>query len=107
MAGLRPESELVIGVGVAAVVYSIFSNNAPNLADVRADGAGNVNTYKTTNSAALTATGIVGGLAVLAKSPTVLIIGGTMILIETWKLHFANYGSHLGQPINGTASAGS
>jgi hypothetical protein len=101
MAGLKPESELVIGVGVAAVVYSIFANNAPNLADVRADDAGNGNTYKSVNTATLTATGVVGGLAVLAKSPTVMIIGGAMILLETWKLHFANYGSHRGQSLAG------
>jgi len=100
MAGLKPDSELVIGVGVAAVVYAIFSQNAPNLADVRADDAGNHNTYKSVNTATLTATGVVGGLAVLAKSPTVMIIGGAMILLETWKYHFANYGSHRGQPVS-------
>jgi hypothetical protein len=30
----------------------------------------------------------------LAKSPTVFIVGGGMILLETWKHHFANFGCH-------------
>lgn len=105
MSALKPEGELTIGAFSAAIVYSIFTLNAPNLADVRADDAGNENTYKATNTATLTAAAVVGGMALLAKSPTVFVIGGTMILIETWKLHFANYGSHRGQTVTTGAAS--
>ena len=100
MAGLSPEGELTTAALSATVVYSIFALNTPNLADVRADDAGNDNTYKATNSATWTAVAAVAGLALLSKSPTVLIVGGVMTLAEAWKLHFANYGSHRGQLVN-------
>jgi hypothetical protein len=97
---LKPDSELIVAGLSATIVYSIFSINTPNLADVRADDAGNENTYKVTNTATYTAAATVAGLALLTKSPTVLVVGGAMTLFETWKLHFANYGSHRGKSVS-------
>ena len=94
---LKPDGELLVGATSVAIVLSIFANNAPPLSDVRADLPGNVNTHKTTKMAAITATAVVGTLALISKSPTVATIGFGAILFETWKLHFANYGA------NGTA----
>jgi hypothetical protein len=88
---LDPSSQLVIGGLSATLVYSIFALNAPNLADVRYDQPGNTNTYKSVKTATFTAAATVAGLALLAKSPTVWIIGGGMILVETWKYHAANF----------------
>jgi|SRR5215475_11106475 len=93
---IKPSDELIVGATSIALVLAIFGQNTPNLADVRADNVNNVNTHKSTKLAAITATGVVGALSILAKSPTVFVIGGAAILFETWKLHFANYG------INGT-----
>lgn len=87
------EGHQLITAGLSAtVVYSIFALNAPNLADVRADEPGNTNTYKAVNTATWTAAGVSAGLALLAKSPTVFVVGGVLILIETWKYHAANFG---------------
>lgn len=91
---LKPSDELVVGGLSATIVYAIFAINAPNLADVRYDQPGNMNTYKSVNTATWTATAVVASLSLLAKSPTVFIIGGAMILAETWKHHFANFGRH-------------
>jgi len=93
---IKPSDELIVGATSIALVLAIFGQNTPNLADVRADRVNNVNTHKSTKLAAITATGVVGALSLLAKSPTVFVIGGVAILFETWKLHFANYG------VNGT-----
>ena len=93
---IKPSDELIVGATSIALVLAIFSQNTPNLADVRADKTNNVNTHKSTKMAAITATATVGALSLLAKSPTVFVIGGLAILFETWKLHFANYG------VNGT-----
>jgi hypothetical protein len=92
MAGIKPDSELIVGGLAATVVYSIFQLNTPNMADVRADEA-NTNTYKSTNTATFTAAAVVAGLALLTKSPTVLVIGGSLTLFEAWKMHFANFGT--------------
>lgn len=91
---LKPDGELLVSATAIALVLAIYSGATPNLADVRADEPGNVNTHKTTKLAAITATAAVGSLALLGKSPTVATVGFGAILWETWKYHFANYGAN-------------
>ena len=88
---IKPESELIIGATSIAVVYAIFSQTVPPMADVRADKPGNVNTHKSVKIATITSTAAIGALAVLAHSPTIFVIGGAAILFETWKYHVANH----------------
>jgi hypothetical protein len=88
---LKPETELTVGAITAGIVYAIGQITLPNYNDVRADKPGNVNTYKSTKTFAWTTTAVVGGLALLGRSPTVLIVGGAAILFETWKFHYANH----------------
>jgi hypothetical protein len=90
---LKPESELLIAATAVAIVISVFNSNTPNLADVRHDQPGNMNTHKATKLAAITSVAYIGSLALLSRSPTVFIYGGGAILFETWKLHFANHGA--------------
>jgi hypothetical protein len=99
---LKPENELIVSATSILLVLAIFANTAPNVADVRGDEKGNVNTHKATKLAAITAGAAVGSLALLSRSPTVMIVGGGTILFETWKLHFANYGAN-GTEENATA----
>lgn len=100
---LKPENELVIGGVVAGIVYGIFSLNVPNLADVRhnevstSPGSSCMNTYKTVNTATVTAAAVVTGIALLSRSRTVFVIGGGMTLIEAWKYHFHNFGTSASQ----------
>jgi hypothetical protein len=89
---LKPSDELVVGATSIAIVYAIFAQSTPNLADVRADMPGNHNTYSSVKLATVTSIAAVGSLALISKSPTVFTIGGAMILFESWKYHFANFG---------------
>jgi hypothetical protein len=89
---LQASDEMIIAATSVALVYAIFNGGTPNLADVRADAKGNANTHAATKMAAITSIAAVGTLALIAKSPTVFTVGGAMILFETWKYHFANYG---------------
>ena len=41
-------------------------------------------------TAAWTSTAIVGGIALLAKSPTIFIVGAAMIVAESWQFYHAN-----------------
>lgn len=93
MAGLKPSEEIQVGALVAAGVWGIFQLNAPNLADVRASQAGTPNSqlvHGSVKTAAWTATVFVSGLAVLAKNPTLFIVGGAVIVAESWKYYHAN-----------------
>jgi hypothetical protein len=91
---LKPDGELLVSATAIALVLAIFNVNAPNLADVRADQPGNMNTFKSYKIAAITATAAVGSLALLGKSPTVATVGFAAILFEVWKGHFANFGAN-------------
>jgi hypothetical protein len=88
---LKPESELTVSAITLGLVYSIFTGMVPPYADVRADKPGNANTHKAVKAAAITSTAVVASLGLLGRSPTVFIVGGTAILYETWKNHYANY----------------
>lgn len=93
MVGLKPSEEIQVGALTAAVVYGIFQLDAPNLADVRAStpGTGNAqHVHGSVKTAAWTATVVTAGLAILAKSPTIFIIGGVMTIAEAWKFFHAN-----------------
>jgi hypothetical protein len=87
---LKPNEEIQVSALSAAVVYGIFQVNAPNLADVRASRPGNAHVHGSVKTAAWTATAVTAGLALLAKSPTIFIVGGVMTVIESWKYFHAN-----------------
>jgi hypothetical protein len=89
---LKPSDEMIVSATAVALVYAIFNSGTPNYADVRADEKGNKNTHASVKMATITSIAAVGSLAIIGKSPTVFTVGGAMILFETWKMHFANYG---------------
>lgn len=88
---IKPETELIVSATAVAVVYAIFGQTLPPMADVRADKPGMPNTHKSVKMAAITSTAAVGALSLLGRSPTVFVIGGGAILFETWKYHYANH----------------
>lgn len=90
MVSLKPNEEIQVGALVAAGVYGIFQLNAPNLADVKAAPAGNAIAHGSVKTAAWTSAILVSGLAILAKSPTIFIIGAAMDIAEAWKYYHAN-----------------
>jgi hypothetical protein len=89
---LKPESEIVIAATAISIVLAIFDRQTPNVSDVRADKPGNPNTHASVKMAAITSVAAIGSLALLARSPSVFILGGGAILFETWKMHYANHG---------------
>lgn len=90
MAGLKPSEEVQTSALAAAVVYGIYQLNAPNLSDVKAAPAANSTVHASVKTAAWTSAVIVSGLALLAKSPTIFIVGSAMIIAESWKYYHAN-----------------
>lgn len=93
MAGLKPSEEIQVSALSAAVVYGIWQLNAPSLADVKASapgGAASVNTHKSVKTAVWTSTAVIAGISILAKSPTVFIVGGALTVLEAWKYYHAN-----------------
>ena len=90
---LKPSEQIIVSAAAATAVYGIFQLNAPNLADVKASapgGAASVNTHKSVKTAVWTSAILVSGLGLLAKDPTIFIVGGLLTVVEGWKYMHAN-----------------
>lgn len=87
---LKPSEEIQVAALSAAVVYGIYQLHAPNLADVKAAPSGNPTVHAAVKSAAWTAAVVTAGLALLAKSPTIFIVGSVLNVGEAWHYYHAN-----------------
>jgi hypothetical protein len=91
---LKPSEEMVVVAAGVSTVISIFDGCLPCYADVRHDSKGNVNTHHSVKMAAITSTAVISAISLIAKTPTLFVVGGAMIVYETWKYHYANYGAN-------------
>lgn len=90
---LKPNEQIIVSAAVATSVYGIFQLNAPNLSDVKASapgGAASVNTHRSVKTAVWTSAILVAGLGLLAKDPTIYVVGGLLTTVEAWKYYHAN-----------------
>jgi hypothetical protein len=100
---LKPNEEIQVAALSAAVVYGVFQLNAPNLSDVKAAPTGNKNVHGSVKTAAWTATAVTAALALLAKSPTIFIVGSVMTIVESWKYYHANVQDPATGKVNATS----
>ena len=90
LGGLKPNEEVMASAFALTAVYTIFSTQVPNMADVKAAPSNNSTVYKSVRGAAIEATAVVSGIALLAKSPTIFTVGGLGIVALAWHYHHAN-----------------
>jgi len=108
MPGLKPSDEVIAASFAVAAVLAVFAQHTPNLADVKADAANKDNTRRSIRGAVLTSGAIVSGIALLAKSPAVYIVGGAVIVIEGVQYAHANTMSQVtGKPTTDVEASGS
>ena len=72
---LTPEASVMSGLAVAGVVYAIHSNFTPTHADIQGLPTGNKDIDNAERSATWLSIGVVSGISLLAKDPTIFIIG--------------------------------
>lgn len=77
---LKQEDALLTGLAVAAVVGGIYAVHLPTVASARASQPGNIHMNSGRSSATLTASIVVVGASLLAKDPTVFVIGGVLVI---------------------------
>jgi hypothetical protein len=90
MAALKPSEELVAASFAVATVVAVYGSYTANVNDLQAAQPSHQNTNDATR-AALLATAIVSGVSLLARSPTVFVAGGVVIIAEYWMRAHANY----------------
>lgn len=90
MMPLKPEVSIPVGLATAAVVYGVYQNATPTIADIRAGSPQDETIDGTRKMAAWTAAAAVAGISLIAKDPTVFIIGGSMVVVLDWWHRHAN-----------------
>jgi len=87
---LKQEDALLTGLAVAAVVGGIYAVSMPTVAASRASAAGNQHIEATRKSTTWTASIVVVGASLLAKDPTVFVIGGVVVIALDFAHRVAN-----------------
>jgi hypothetical protein len=82
-----------VAAGVAGLVYSIHANATPNMTDIRTSVPGSVpheNVAKARRQATWMSIGIVAAVSLLAKDPTIFVVGGAMTVAMDWWTRYSN-----------------
>jgi hypothetical protein len=89
--GRKPEVSLGLGLATGAVVYGTWQHFVPNQANVRVGKPGDETLEKARKQAAWFSAAIVGGISLIAKDPTIFIIGGVMVVGLDWATRSNNW----------------
>lgn len=77
---LKTEDALITGLATAAVVIAVYQHNLPAVAQVRASAPNNKHVESSRKQAAIISLGVVSGIALIARDPTVFVIGGSVLI---------------------------
>jgi 4-amino-4-deoxy-L-arabinose transferase-like glycosyltransferase len=87
---LKPDQSIVGTLAVMTATYALYSNGLPSIADIRTAKPGNKDIDAAERSAAWMAAGVVAGVSILAKDPTIFILGGATVIGLSWWYRHAN-----------------
>ena len=96
---LKREVSLGVGLATAALVWGVFNSALPSVADVRVGEKDDQDIASAERSATWISAAAVAAVSLLAKDPTVFILGGGMTVALAWWHRHANMYS----PVTGTA----
>lgn len=97
---LKPEFSIMAGLATATVVYGVYQVAMPSVADVRSLQPQNRDIASAERSASWVSAGVVAGVSLIARDPTIFIIGGVVVIGMAWMHRHAN----AVHPDTGTAS---
>lgn len=91
---LKPNEELMTSSLAVGAVIGIYQGFLPSVADVAAGStpgqASHAMVHGSVRQAVIAAETVVAGLAVLAKSPTIYVVGTIANVLMAWHYHAAN-----------------
>lgn len=87
---LKLEASVVAGLATGALVYGTYQMALPNTADIRSLESQNVDITGAEKTAEWTAAAIVAGVSLIARDPTIFVIGGTIMVAVAWMNRHAN-----------------
>jgi hypothetical protein len=81
---------IAVGLGLAAVVLLTYRSHLPPVTDVKAVPPNDRLPGGSEKTARWTSAAVVGLVSLLTMDGTVFILGGTMVIIESWSYRHAN-----------------
>lgn len=97
---LKREFSLGVGLATAALVWGIYSTALPSIADVRVSQPNDRDAAAAERAASWTAAAAVAGISLIAKDPTVFVLGGSMVVVMSWwHRHSNQYNPSLGSAV--------
>jgi hypothetical protein len=103
---LKPEVSIGTGLAVSAIVYAIHSNFTPSVADMQGLPAGNADVDGAERKATWLSAGVVAGVSLLAKDPTIFVMGSiATIALAFFSRHATWTDTKAGPTMPGTSAA--
>jgi len=81
---LKPEVSIGVALATGAIVAGVYFNALPPLTDVRVAPRQNRDVGASRKAAAWTAAGVTAAISLIAKDPTVFVVGAGMTVVMDW-----------------------
>lgn len=81
---LKPEVSLGVALATGTLVYAIYQNATPTLADIRTADQYNGDIASARKGATWTAAAAVAGISLVSKDPGPFVLGGAMVIALDW-----------------------
>jgi len=93
---LKAEFSIMGGLAVASVVFAIHTQFTPPQADIQALPSGTPDIDKAERKATYMSAGVVSGISLIAKDPTIFVIGSAMTIAMAFMTRHANWTESIG-----------
>ncbi|MYR11937.1 hypothetical protein GTY62_15255 [Streptomyces sp. SID724] len=93
---LKPDAGVLAGLAVGTVVFAIHSNATPPQADIQALPAGTPDIDVAERKATWISAGVVAGISLLAKDPTIFLIGSAATIAMALWTRNSNWAESVG-----------
>lgn len=101
---LKPEASVMSGLAVCGVVYGIHTNFTPTMADIQGLPAGNKDVDGSERAATWLSIGVVSGISLLAKDPTIFVMGSVATVAMAFLTRHAVWTEPTSHPAAAAAS---
>lgn len=101
---LKPEASIGTALAVSAVVYAIHSNFTPSMADMQSLPAGNADTDAAERKATWLSAGVVAGVSLIARDPTIFVLGSAVTIALAWFSRHATWTESKAGPTIGNSA---
>jgi len=87
---LAPPASLGVGLATAGLVLAIHSQATPSMADIRVGQPNDDHIDRSERAASWMSVGLVAAISLVAKDPTIFIIGGSAVVALAWWTRYGN-----------------